>query len=135
MRCRTSHRIINQNCRGHSPKRMPQTVLYLLNVVMKNRQASASNLAQGLSMETPEMVGRAVYHVNFYGQPPKKNQKNPCLPFGTKLKYDALLKYTKRGLNNIGTFFGQKRSGYICLAQMGFSMFAMNLVRTTTVNI
>lgn len=105
-------------------------LLYLL-IVTKTRQARASNSAQDLSLKMPEMVGRACHNSNLYGQ---YSMKKACLFFGTKRKYDTLLKNSRRGLKNMGRFFGPVRSGQINFPQIGSYMFTMTLVRTTTVN-
>ena len=49
-RYRTSH-TTDQSCSGRPPKMTPRTVHYLHNLALKNRQTSASALAQKLSME------------------------------------------------------------------------------------
>uniref|UniRef100_A0A8C9UY38 Uncharacterized protein n=1 Tax=Scleropages formosus TaxID=113540 RepID=A0A8C9UY38_SCLFO len=69
-RYRTSHSTTNQSHSGHPPKMTPRTVCYLYNLALKNRQASASKLAQGLSMEigvlTALTVQRTLHNINHY---------------------------------------------------------------------
>ena len=42
------HSAFNQSRSGCSPKMIPRTVRYLHSLLLKNRQASASDLAQGV---------------------------------------------------------------------------------------
>lgn len=84
-RYRTSHSTTNQSRSGRPPKMTPRTVRYLHNLALKNRRASASDLAQGLSTEigvsvTAQTMQRTLHNVNLYGRRPRKK------PFGTKLQ-------------------------------------------------
>lgn len=70
------------------------TIRYLCNLAWKNRQASASNLAQGLSVEicvsvTAQTVQRTLHEVNVYGRRPRRK------PLLTKRHRTARLKFAK----------------------------------------
>ena len=99
------------------------TIRYLCNLASKNRQVSASDLAQGLSVEIG--VCQPLRTTSKRKPLLKKRHKSARLNFAKERK--------KRDLINIGsTFFGQMKPKLISLDQMGSSMFGMDLARTTT---
>uniref|UniRef100_A0A4W6C3Z8 Uncharacterized protein n=1 Tax=Lates calcarifer TaxID=8187 RepID=A0A4W6C3Z8_LATCA len=127
-----------QNTFALSPKMTLHTYHYLCNLALKNRWISASDLAQGLSVETgfsvtDHKVRRTLQEVKLYGRRPRRK------PLLTKWHETAKLNFpknTRRSLMNVGsTFFGQTKPTRICLDQMGASMFGMDLTRTTTVTL
>uniref|UniRef100_A0A3Q3ID80 Transposase Tc1-like domain-containing protein n=1 Tax=Monopterus albus TaxID=43700 RepID=A0A3Q3ID80_MONAL len=77
-RYRVSHHTTNQTCSGHPPKMTPRTVCCLHKLALKNRWASASDLAQVLSVEsrvsvTMQTVQRTLHNIDLYGWHAKLN--------------------------------------------------------------
>lgn len=85
-RARTS--TFNQSCSGHPLELMARTVGYLHSLALTNRQASASDLTHGLSMEigVSVLAQCEVHCIKSTTMDDIQGKKKPCLLSTTKLQ-------------------------------------------------